>query len=219
MKTRPEFVPGFALGTEEQSNSPKCFMLICAAWFTTVLLCMAFYTLLLSHEGESGASANPPALLPKSTVASAANKFSLLMFVHPKCPCSRASLNELARILSRNPNAQATIVFFRPLYASQDWTETDLWYKAKSLPNTLVKTDTTGLLARKFGAKTSGDTILYDEKGKLLFHGGITSARGHEGDNQGESMVNALLEKRSLLDKSSTPVFGCGLGSVATAQR
>jgi hypothetical protein len=38
-------------------------------------------------------------------------------------------------------------------------------------------------------ATTSGETVVYDAAGKLRFHGGITGARGHIGDNAGCSAI------------------------------
>jgi len=216
MDTRIDPVKALTPATKQLAD--KQASLFCAAWVVTLLLSLSIYLFLLNHEGEAGAVANPPTVLPVNTIAPSDGKFSLLMFLHPKCPCSRASLNELAKILSRNPNVKATIVFFRPIYASQDWTETDVWHTAKSLPAE-VKTDVSGLIARKFGAGTSGDTMLYDQEGKLLFHGGITLSRGHEGDNQGESIVNAFLTNSATPAKTCTPVFGCSLRSIASTER
>jgi hypothetical protein len=63
-------------------------------------------------------------------------------------------------------------------------------------------------LARQFHATTSGQTLLYSPAGSLMFSGGITAARGHEGDNVGESTIVALLTGKPT-DVVRTPVFGC----------
>ena len=42
-------------------------------------------------------------------------------------------------------------------------------------------------------SKTSGQVVVYDAKGALLFSGGITAARGHMGDNAGRDRITALL--------------------------
>ena len=72
--------------------------------------------------------------------------------------------------------------------------------------------DDNGVEAARFGAVTSGQTVLYDEDGALLFTGGITGARGHSGDNAGRASVVALFESRTGRT-SWTSVFGCGLFS------
>jgi len=63
-----------------------------------------------------------------------------------------------------------------------------------------------------FRIETSGDLVLYDADGRLLFHGGITSARGHSGDNLGRSAIQALLWKEPA-QTASTSSFGCPLFS------
>src|SRR5262249_42659156 len=50
------------------------------------------------------------------------DKLTLLMFVHPLCPCSRASLHELHTILAAaGPRLDANILFFQPPGAADDW--------------------------------------------------------------------------------------------------
>jgi hypothetical protein len=70
--------------------------------------------------------------------------------------------------------------------------------------------DHDGVEARRFGAATSGQVILYDARGTLLFSGGITPARGHSGDSTGRDAILALLIDGSS-EASETPVFGCSL--------
>jgi hypothetical protein len=70
--------------------------------------------------------------------------------------------------------------------------------------------DPDGAETRRFGAATSGETLLYSPAGKLLFRGGITASRGHSGDNYGRDAIVALVNKPSRRF-SNTPVFGCSL--------
>jgi len=51
--------------------------------------------------------------------------------------------------------------------------------------------------------------LLYDISGRLVFDGGITSARGHQGDNAGRSAISALLTGQHDVVVRATPVFGC----------
>jgi hypothetical protein len=64
--------------------------------------------------------------------------------------------------------------------------------------------------AGRFGAETSGHTLLYGADGRLLFSGGITASRGHAGENAGESAIIALVNHQTPL-RSQTLVFGCSL--------
>ena len=58
--------------------------------------------------------------------------------------------------------------------------------------------------------ETSGQTLLYDRRGSLIFSGGITSARGHRGANAGEAALVSLLAS-GRADRNATSVFGCPL--------
>ena len=136
---------------------------------------------------------------------------TLLLFVHPKCSCTRASLSELAIVLTKARNLVNTmVVFYKPQKFNNAWVESDLWNYAKKLPQTKVIIDPEGKEAQKYGAKTSGQTILYGEEGKLLFAGGITISRAHEGDNLGRaSLIDILLGKK--IKTKMTETFGCNL--------
>jgi len=57
---------------------------------------------------------------------------------------------------------------------------------------------------------TSGHVVLYDADGKLVFNGGITSSRGHSGDNAGRAAITKLVHHESAAVPEA-PVFGCSL--------
>jgi len=98
----------------------------------------------------------------------------------------------------------------KPAGLPEDWEQTDLWRRAAVIPGVDLTRDDDGAEARRFGAATSGQTVVYDGDGHLLFSGGITAARGHEGDNAGRSAIVSLLASRGA-EPTSTPVFGCSL--------
>jgi hypothetical protein len=102
------------------------------------------------------------------------------------------------------------VLFAKPPNLPRDWEQTDLWETAAAIPGVKVMRDDDGLEARRFHAATSGQTMLYDKKGNLLFSGGITGGRGHEGDNAGRSAIVSLLTTGKA-DDWETPVFGCAL--------
>jgi glyoxylase-like metal-dependent hydrolase (beta-lactamase superfamily II) len=139
------------------------------------------------------------------------------MFVHPRCPCSRASLAELREIMAQaNGRLNAFVLFLRPQGTADVWEHTATWAAAQDIPGVAVRVDRDGAEAARFGAATSGHTVLYNAEGRLLFAGGITAARGHVGDNSGRQSVLALLD-----NKSAAPahlVYGCRLRD-RTAQR
>jgi hypothetical protein len=60
---------------------------------------------------------------------------SLIMFVHPKCGCSRASFNELSSLLTHSRgNLNAHVVFMEPADKVGEWSDTDLWRMASEIP-------------------------------------------------------------------------------------
>ena len=93
----------------------------------------------------------------------------------------------------------ATVYFVRPASQPADWERGRLWNLASSIPGVKVECDVGGPVAAQFHANTSGEVLVYDRLGKLCFHGGITAARGHAGDNLGESAVIAIALGRKFL--------------------
>jgi hypothetical protein len=103
----------------------------------------------------------------------------------------------------------AYALFVKPAGSSDDWEKTDLWESAARIPGVKVIADD-GVEAQRFNAMTSGQTVLYDADGHLLFSGGITGSRGHSGDNAGRSAIVSLLFTGES-DQAKTSVFGCPL--------
>jgi hypothetical protein len=102
----------------------------------------------------------------------------------------------------------AYVLFLRPAGFSENWEKTDLWQSAASIPGVKAVTDDEGAEARRFHATTSGQTVLYDAEGRLIFRGGITVSRGHAGDNTGRSAIVSLVNA-GVAEQAETPVFGC----------
>jgi hypothetical protein len=142
----------------------------------------------------------------------------MLVFLHPQCRCSFATLNELGTISAsarRKPLGESPtidILFFRP--QDSGWTPGELWAEAQHLPGAHVAWDDGGREARRFGAKTSGFVVLYGAGGDLLFSGGVTGSRGHEGTNYGIERLRTSLDSGKRATKTSF-VFGCALGGDA----
>jgi hypothetical protein len=133
------------------------------------------------------------------------------MFVHPHCPCSRASIGELAIIMAHAPEKlDAHVFFYSSVNETGGWVRTDLWHSASSIPGVHVLEDPEGAVAKRFGASTSGQTLLYNAGGQVVFNGGITAARGHSGDNNGRQAIVALLQGATPR-QNATSVFGCSL--------
>ena len=167
---------------------------------------------LWTYAATPGAPADPPSRWPaNTTLTREAGRPTLLVFAHPHCPCSRASVEELDRLLaSVGERPQVHVLFAKPDGTDPEWDHTDLWRRAAAIPGVSIARDEGGNEARRFGVATSGQVLLYDLAGELRFAGGITPSRGHEGDSAGRSLLQDLLASRRV-DRVATPVFGCAL--------
>ena len=167
---------------------------------------------LWSYSASSGRSCEPSASWPDaSPVEPLAGKKNLVLLLHPRCPCSFSTVNELARIRARSGESLAVhALFFLPEGESKRWAETRLWESVATIPGVNARIDRGGREAIRFGGFTSGAAILYDENNRLVYHGGLTGARSHEGDNPGSLAVLAELGFGNH-HAATAPVFGCDL--------
>jgi len=169
-------------------------------------------SILYNYENAPGMMKPAPRQWPiSSKIQREPGRAALVMLAHPHCSCTRASIGELALIMARAQDSmKAYVLFIKPAGFSADWVKTDLWNTAKAIPGVTVIEDSEGKEARMFHAETSGQALLYDDTGRLLFSGGITGSRGHYGDNAGRSAIVSLLSK-GIADRNETFVFGCSL--------
>jgi hypothetical protein len=167
---------------------------------------------MLNYEDGPAESGQPPAEWPKDiTLSRTSGMPTVILFLHPKCPCSEATIGELSILMTRLHGKVTTSVFFvRPANLPDSWEQTQLWREAQAIPGVAVFTDVGGVEAKRFGAQASGQTMLYDSSGQLRFSGGITASRGHSGDNSGRSAIVSLVSAGTA-ESDRTSVFGCSL--------
>jgi hypothetical protein len=167
------------------------------------------YAWLLRYSFASGKTSVAPHAIPADLdMPSRLARPQLFLALHPRCPCSRATVNELAKILSRVPNASdVTVLMYIPPDEPDSWLEGALLDACRRM-HCRVRPDPGGRLAASLGSLTSGSVVLYDANGKLRYQGGITSSRGHEGDNAGERAIIEILQGHRD-SHGSMPVFGC----------
>ena len=171
---------------------------------------------LWTYESTADIPARPPLTWPAETrVSRPAGLPTLVLLAHPRCPCSRATIGELAKLMADcHGKLGATVLVLRPDGVPDGWERTDLWDSAAAIPGVSVTSDAGGAESRRFGAATSGQALLYGADGRLLFAGGITESRGHQGDNAGRSAVAALvLGSGGPAQTALAPVYGCPLFS------
>jgi hypothetical protein len=164
-----------------------------------------------TYESTPGEQTSVPESWPGSSLLSVdRQRATLMMFVHPLCACTRASLTELREALDSMQRSPAVyIVLLNPHGLVKDWNEVMANIAAR-IPEATIVTDVDGAAAGKFGASTSGHVVLYDRDGTLSFSGGITGGRGHVGDNDGRRGLVAALHGGSE-HAHEHPIFGCGL--------
>jgi hypothetical protein len=172
---------------------------------------------LLNYEDGPAETSEPPTEWPKgSTISRKLGMPTIVVFAHPKCPCTDATIGELSLLMTRLQGKVIAAVFFvRPANFPDAWEKTKLWHNAEAIPGVSVSSDVGGVEARQFGAQASGQTILYDAGGRLRFSGGITASRGHSGDNAGRSAIVSLVTTGSA-QTERTSVFGCSLHDPTT---
>lgn len=178
-------------------------------WLIFLLGGMAVF---MQSTNSAGVAAAAPGLWPAaSRIERETDRVTLVVLAHPHCPCTRATINELSKLMTRlDRKLTAYVVFTRPDGVEADWEKSDTWMSAANIPGVYVISDDNGLETQLFGARTSGQAMLYDSHGKLLFSGGITIGRGAEGDSTGASAIVSLVSGETPPVRE-TSVFGCPL--------
>jgi len=185
------------------------FIMVAVLWLS-LISCGLWVT--WSYQNTPGEQASAPKYWPlTSRIQRTATQPTLVLAIHPHCPCSRATIGELALLMTHVQGlVNDNVLFVKPHEFSESWEKTDLWKSASSIPGVKVMTDEGGIEAARFGSRTSGQAMLYDTNGQLIFNGGITSSRGHSGENEGRSAIVSLL-RADTSATNETPVFGCPL--------
>ncbi len=172
------------------------------------------FVVLMGYQNAPGRAAEPPPTWPEtSSLQPAGAQGTLVVFAHPHCPCTQATMGELERVLRYVQHQVRTyVVFVQPDGYSDDWVRDDLWQRAAAMPGVTPVRDEHGTETGRFGAFTSGQVLYFTADGHLQFAGGITGSRGHEGNNKGrQALLRWIQDDRA--DRSSTFVFGCALQS------
>jgi hypothetical protein len=139
---------------------------------------------------------------------------TLVIFFHPRCPCSKAALSELQRLMLKTQfQMRVVAVLVIPQRMPENWSNGGFAQAIAATPGLSRVVDVNADEAEKFGIRTSGHAKLFDRSGRLLFSGGLTASRGHEGDSVGCAAVDRLVSDRdfafSLPTVLETKVYGC----------
>jgi hypothetical protein len=187
-----------------------------AVWYLTTVVWLAATLVGLgfvaAHANRPGPAGQSPIEWPSaSAIERASDQPTFVLFAHPRCPCTRASLAQFAELAARRPAAaRLWIVFYQPQGATSDWQDSDQCRTAAAIPGATLWFDVEGVEARRFSAATSGQALLYTSDGRLAFQGGLTPSRGHTGPSAGQQAIETLLAGARPATVH-TPVFGCQL--------
>lgn len=199
--------------------------MLVGAWVAITLLC--FLVIMPSIGRDATFNTGLNAKWPESSEIERNDQAPhLLVFVHPYCPCTRATLTNLhdsirSKLLNvtvvqlrsaRFENVHSPISTIEEVIRGRDWN---------------LVFDTEGVEARKFGVVTSGECLLFAPSGKLVFSGGVTALRGHSGTNRSLSTLLAHIdaiegnmtpphiklvsESQTIEEFDNLPTFGCPL--------
>ena len=164
----------------------------------------------------TGSESFPPEWPVECSIAIEQNEPTLLVFVHPKCPCSQATVAEMEQLLRRIESAagahtpQSRIIAVVPKDYDPSWLQTVSIARALALPRAELFIDEGGVEAQRFGAEVSGTVLYYCSAGVLQYGGGVTAARGHAGPNVGRENLREAIANRPP-QFPTIPAFGCRL--------
>ncbi len=178
----------------------------------------AFIPSLLDHMAKPGANAvlNLETWPSISPISPAEDGQTLLLFAHPQCPCTLATLAELERLLVYPIPTQFHAILVLPVpedHAHNQATATNhsaVLNYASQIPGLTVTIDNEAEITRAFGIRTSGHCLLYGKDKTLLYSGGLTPLRGHEGPCEGNIALSQCLIGKIPASRYA-PVFGCAL--------
>lgn len=172
-----------------------------------------------SYMTTPGAVGDTPAIWPDdSGLERSAGRWTLVLAVHPKCPCTDASVAELEGVLKAAPIAPELVAVVRvpdEPGRTTGWLDSPLITALRRVAEVgadrlrLIE-DPTGEIAASFGARTSGHAVLFDPGGAVRFSGGVTASRGMRGPSTGAASIASLLGGREAR-ASRAAVYGCPL--------
>lgn len=178
----------------------------------TVGVCLVF-----KYDSVPGLTATPSIGWPaNSNITHSSTNNTLVMLLHPKCPCSRASLHQVATLTTNDNSLQCIFLVYSPTQFPKGWEKTDIWYLAAEVPGAQIVSDIDGEEAKKFGGITSGQTYIFDRKGILKYSGGLTEGRGHVGECRNLDLAVKAL--KSGTSAASGAVYGCPIEDPRKAQ-
>ncbi len=202
-------------------TSEPCHAWRIIAWPISIAWAMALmigFALLMRYETTPGPVGQAPVSWPTdSALGRVEDAPNVVVAVHPRCPCTRASLAALTGLLERSASrASVRLLVFRPAASGVDWAGSPP-PAVVPRPGVSVVDDPGGVEAARFGLATSGATIAFDAGGRKRFVGGLTAMRGRPELSGGGRALLAVLGVGGP-GVGSAEVYGCPLGTNSGAK-
>jgi hypothetical protein len=200
----PSVIPKTATAPTDKSevDAKKLIMLLvawigAAAWLGSGMM---------AHDNSPGVTSAIGDSWPQGSAIDYGKGNTILLFVHPKCPCIASSVRMLEQLTAEQEAVHVKILPWRPAGLLPSDTS---WAVRTTLPQL---PDVEGKEARLFHVRTSGEVLAFNSSCKLIFEGGITASRG--GNRNGPGW-DRLLEAIHNPGRGGPPlrgrVFGCSL--------
>ena len=181
---------------------------VLACWMSAIVLGKV---VVLDEASKPGLRRPAVEILPEPERTRSIGRTTLVMFAHPLCPCTPASLTRVGELLAAAPaSVEATVFFDIPDGVTAAWEHGESERIAESIPRLRVVADPNGDTARRFGVSTSGGVLIFDPEGRRIFQGGLTARRGDPSENAASDAALACLRGRTG-EPDDWPVFGCSL--------
>lgn len=171
------------------------------AWAIALVGVVGWLVMFETEPAPAAASSEPGPQPPR---------WRMDVYAHPRCPCTRATIEEVSRLAARlGDRIELRFWFFRPDGEPDAWAHSGSWKSASTIERAVVATDPGGRLASRAGATASGHVVLSSPDGRPVFNGGVTLTRGHVGPSPGGDAIYSWAISGSGLEQA--PTLGCPL--------
>jgi hypothetical protein len=195
-------------GRRESITESGRLVPVVAAWLgLCAVVCLAF--------GRSDARPATASPAPERIEGHESGTPTLVVFLHPYCPCSKATLDMLDSLL-RDASIAVSIVVYLDVPDETPWdaVSATVRQRVSAWRDVTVVPDPGARVAKHFGASASGTVLLYSTAGRLRFAGGVTPGRGRRGPSASlESLGVRLRNDHS--PPAEAAVYGCALSSAS----
>ena len=190
---------------ETSSSHRRWLVVLIGAWCVVV----AGGFVVLTNYGYAAAPVTPaPHTL--ASIDKSVDVWTLRVFAHPHCPCTRATIHEIDRAMTTlRDELQVQVVVYIPDGEQESWADGSTVSAVRRIPNTTIMFDRGGRITRDHGVVASGHTTLVSPDSAVVFSGGVTASRGHEGASVGTRAIRNWVQAGD--GAASAPVFGCAI--------